>query len=126
MRAHLARLRGWWVFAALVLAGWAIVASGHVLVGGVVMALGCAAALVLRAAGAEDPRLGALILRSRPLDLWFYAVLVANVLGASLLVTRHMEVVVLGVVDAVLVAIGAVIVLRPALRSIRAGTGARS
>ncbi|MDO5699785.1 MAG: hypothetical protein Q4G51_17615 [Dermatophilus congolensis] len=113
MRGHLARLRGWWFVAALVVAGWAAVAAGQVLVGGAIMAGGCVMALVMRAVAGDDPRLGALILRSRSLDLWFYAVLTANVLGATLLVTRHMEVVVLAAVDAVLLVVGAWIVLRP-------------
>lgn len=113
MRNHLARLRGWWVVAALVTAGWAVIASGRVLVGGAVMASGCFVALLMRAADDDETRLGALILRTRPMDLWLYTALTANVLGATLLVTRHMDVVVLAAVDAVLLFAGAWIVLRP-------------
>lgn len=112
MRSHLARLRGWWVVAALVAAGWGALASGRVLVGGVVMASGCCAALLMRAAGGEDDRLGALILRTRPMDLWLYTTLTANVLGATLLVTRNMDVVALAAVDAALLFVGGWIVFR--------------
>lgn len=115
MSDHLARARGWWIVTALVTAGWVTVAAGQVLIGGVVMTAGCVVALLMRWLCGNDPRLGALILRSRPLDMWFYAVLTVNVLGATLLVTRHMSVPVLAAVDAVLVAVGAWIVFRPAV-----------
>ncbi len=116
MRANLAVLRGWWLVAALVATGWVVVSLGQTLIGGVVMATGSAVALLMRAVGGRDERLGAVILRTRPWDLWLYTMLTVNVMGATLLVTRHIEVIVLAVADAVLLVWGAAIVLRPPAR----------
>ena len=116
MRTNLAVLRGWWLVAALVATGWGVVSLGQTLIGGVIMAAGSAVALLMRAVGGNDERLGAVMLRTRSWDLWLYTMLTVNVLGATLLVTRHIEVIVLAVADAVLLLWGAVIVLRPPKR----------
>lgn len=105
-------LRAWWVTALIVAAGWGLVAAGFVLVGGLLMGLGCVFALVPRLlAAADEPQLGGLHLRTRRVDLWLYTVLVVNVVGATLMVTRDVNVLFVIVPDALLLVWGAALVV---------------
>lgn len=112
MSSAFAGLRAWWLVAGLALAGWALVATGAVLIGGLVMAFAFAVAALLRLTNGDQGRVGALAVRVRPLDLWLYTTAAVNIAGASLLVTRHLEVAAFVVAEAALIIWGAAVVAR--------------
>ncbi len=124
MRSVTGRLRDWWWLAALFAFGWAFVAAGWVLAGGAVMTVAFAVAFYLRRSRNGSVRLGALALRERALDEWFYLAFAVNIGGATLLVTRHLDVMYLAAADAVLALVAGWIVLRPARLRSRPAAGA--
>lgn len=124
MSSAFAGLRAWWLVAGIVLAGWALVATGAVLIGGLVMAAAFAVAALLRLTNGDQGRIGALAVRVRPLDLWLYTTAAVNIAGATLLVTRHLEVTAFVIVEAALIIWGAVVVAH--MESVRHRTPARA
>lgn len=105
------RLGPWRLCAAVGLAGLVVlVATGHVVLGAGVIALAFGLAAVLRWVLPAERSAG-LQVRSRALDVVLYLAAGINVLGAALMVGRHLPWQILGAVDlALLLVIAGVLV----------------
>lgn len=108
------RLGLWWPCAALGLAGLLVwLATGHAMIGAALVAAAFLLAAGLRAT-LPTARVGGLHVRSTWLDVSASVTAAANVLGAAGMVGRHIPWQLMGAVNAVLVAVIAVILVADA------------